>query len=45
MGDLTETEQKNVRAALAFLRVRCGGRTPLAKVLRVSTATLYRKTT
>src|SRR5579863_1947977 len=38
MSDLTETEQKNVRAALGFLRVRCGGLALLAKALRVGPA-------
>lgn len=33
-SDLTADEQKNVRAALRFLRARCGGWKPVAKVLR-----------
>jgi hypothetical protein len=32
-SDLTTTEQANVRVALRFLRARCGGWQPLAKVL------------
>lgn len=31
--DLTPSEQANVRTALRFLRTRCGGWAPLAKVL------------
>jgi hypothetical protein len=31
--DLTAKEQTNVRTALKFLRLRCGGWEPLAKVL------------
>jgi hypothetical protein len=38
--DLTVKEQTNVRAALAFLRLRCGGWGPLAKVLRFKGTTL-----
>ena len=38
--DLTKEEQTNVRAALRFLRVRCGGWEPLAKALRVGETTL-----
>lgn len=33
-GDLTKQEQAAVRAALRFLRVRFGGWSPLAKVLK-----------
>jgi hypothetical protein len=33
-ADLTVAEQANVRAALAFLRARCGGWKPLARALR-----------
>lgn len=33
MSDLTAEEQKNVRAALRFLRARCGGWEAVAKVL------------
>lgn len=39
-GDLTAEEQANVRAALQFLRARCGGWAPLAKVLRFKDTTL-----
>lgn len=35
MSDLNAKEQANVRAALQFLRSRCGGWTPLAKALRM----------
>ena len=42
MSDLTAEETKNVRAALRFLRVRCGGWRPVAKALRYSRATLQR---
>ena len=42
MSDLTAEEQKNVRAALRFLRARCGGWRPVAKALRYSRATLQR---
>jgi hypothetical protein len=40
VSDLTSEEQKNVRAALRFLRVRCGGANALAKVLRIDRKTL-----
>ena len=33
IGDLTKEEQAHVRAALQFLRQRCGGWGPLAKSL------------
>jgi hypothetical protein len=33
-SDLTTAEQTHVRAALRFLRARCGGWAPLAKALR-----------
>lgn len=33
-SDLTTAEQANVRAALRFLRMRCGGWAPLARALR-----------
>ncbi len=33
--DLTEQEQENVRTALKFLRVRCGGWAALCKVLGI----------
>jgi hypothetical protein len=42
VSDLTTDEQKNVRTAVRFLRVRCGGWRPLAKALRFSKATLWR---
>ena len=35
MSDLTPEEQKNVRAAMRFLRTRCGDSKQLAKVLRM----------
>lgn len=40
MSDLTTQEQAHVRAALRFLRARCGGWEPLAKVLRMNKVTL-----
>jgi hypothetical protein len=39
---LTTEEQAHVRAALRFLRARCGGWAPLAKVLRFKRTTLGR---
>jgi hypothetical protein len=39
-ADLTAKEVANVRAALRFLRARCGGVKPLAKALRFSAPTL-----
>lgn len=42
MSDLTSKEQANVRAALQFLRSRCGGWEPLAKVLKSKDSTLRR---
>lgn len=36
MSDLTTQEQGHVRAALRFLRARCGGWEPMAKALRFS---------
>jgi hypothetical protein len=38
--DLTAQEQAHVRAALRFLRSRCGGWAPLGKALRFKVATL-----
>ena len=38
--DLTPEEQTHVRTALCFLRARCGGWAPLAKVLHVKCRTL-----
>ncbi len=38
--DLTPKEASNVRAALAFLRLRCGGWQPVAKVLKFKETTL-----
>ena len=38
--DLTPAEQTHVRAALRFLRNRCGGWEPLAKVLHSKHTTL-----
>lgn len=38
--DLTTKEQAHVRAALRFLRARCGGWAPLAKVLHLKETTL-----
>ncbi|HEX4335472.1 MAG TPA: hypothetical protein VH062_06130 [Polyangiaceae bacterium] len=43
MSDLTTGEQKNVRAALVFLRARTGGWKPLAKALRVHPLTLSKR--
>jgi hypothetical protein len=40
VSDLTTKEQANVRAAIAFLRARCGGRKQLAKALRFDPTTL-----
>ena len=40
MSDLTAEEQKNVRAAIRFLRIRCGGWVPLSKTLRFTRSTL-----
>ena len=40
MSDLTATEQTNVRAALAFLRARCGGWETAAKALGFTEGTL-----
>ena len=42
MSDLTAEEQRNVRAAVRFLRVRCGGWVPLTKVLRLTRSTLQK---
>ncbi len=41
MSDLTAAEQANVKKALAFLRLRCGGPKNLAKVLRISRSKVY----
>ena len=40
MSDLTAAEVTNVRRALAFLRVRCGGVKMLAKALHSTKATM-----
>jgi len=40
MSDLTTQEQTNVRAALRFLKMRCGSWERLAKVLRLKLSTL-----
>jgi len=40
MSDLNAKEQANVRAALQFLRSRCGGWEPLANALRSKDVTL-----
>ena len=40
--DLSPKEQAAVRAALTFLRVRCGGIVPLARVLRMAKTTVRR---
>jgi hypothetical protein len=42
VSDLTAKEQMNARAAIAFLRARCGGMKPLDKVLRAHKSTLNR---
>jgi hypothetical protein len=42
VSDLTAKEQSNVRAALTFLRARCGGTKMLTKALRLSQPTLWR---
>jgi hypothetical protein len=39
-SDLSSAEQAHVRAAIAFLRARCGGMKPLAKALRFARGTL-----
>jgi hypothetical protein len=39
-SDLTAQEQVHVRAALRFLRARCGGWAPLAKALRFGDSTV-----
>jgi hypothetical protein len=39
-GDLTASEQASVRAALKFLRVRCGSWATLAKVLKIGESTV-----
>jgi len=44
MSDLTADEQKNVRAAIRFLRIRCGGWEQVAKALRSTKRTLRRAT-
>lgn len=38
--DLTDDEQKNVRAALQFLKVRCGGWVNVGRVLGLKDVTL-----
>jgi hypothetical protein len=38
--DLTTQEQQHVRAALRFLRARCGGWAPVSKVLRFKDTSL-----
>ena len=40
IGDLTTDEQKCVRTALRFLRARCGGWGPLAKLLHAKPESL-----
>jgi hypothetical protein len=40
VSDLTAKEQANVRAAMSFLRARCGGVKLLAKALRIDRKTL-----
>jgi hypothetical protein len=40
VSELTTKEQANVRAALAFVRARCGSAKLAAKALRVSLPTL-----
>jgi hypothetical protein len=42
VSDLTEQEQTNVRAALEYLRVRCGGLDQAAKALRAKFSYLRR---
>jgi hypothetical protein len=43
-NDLTAQEQTHVRTALRFLRTRCGGWKPLAKVLHYQERSLARMT-
>ncbi len=45
MSDLTAEEQKNVRLAMRYLRIRCGGVRALAKVLRVARSTVTSRRT
>jgi len=40
VSDLTAEEQAHVRAALYFLRVKCGGWAPIAKAVRLKADTL-----
>lgn len=42
MRDVTVEEQKNVRAAIRFLRIRCGGWAQLSKTLRFTRSTLQK---
>jgi hypothetical protein len=42
VSDLTPDEQRNVRAAVRFLRIRCGGWVPLTKALRLTRSTLQK---
>lgn len=42
MSDLTAEEQKNVRAAIRFLRIGCGGWMQLSKTLRFTRSTLQK---
>lgn len=41
-SDLTPSEQAHVRAALRFLRARCGGWLPVSKLLRGDEVTIRR---
>ncbi len=42
MSDLTVEEQKHVRTAIRFLRIRFGGWVPLTKALRFTRSTLQK---
>lgn len=44
MSDLTSEEQTHVRAALRFLRARCGGWRNVCKALRVAKSSMARIT-
>jgi len=40
VSDLTPEEQKNVRTAMRYLRIRCGGVQAFAKALRIARSTV-----
>jgi len=45
VSDLTAEEQKNVRMAMRYLRIRCGGVRAFAKALRVCRSTVTARRT